>query len=134
MDTIKLRQPLKVNGRELTELPYDHDAVSVDQFIKAETLAKSKAGDTIVVGVAESDYSFHLELGFAAIMAADPSIDVSDLERITGRDLMEVMRAGRNFIGDSSDTQDEEPTESEESKSGGQPESSQSSTTRVSTK
>ncbi len=101
METIKLTKPLLVNGEERTELPYDLDNVTVDQFIKAENVAKSKADD-FALGVAENDYSFHLELGFAAIMAADPSIDAADLDRITGRDLMSVMRAGRNFIGDSS--------------------------------
>ena len=116
METIKLRRPLLVNGSELSELPYDLDKVTSDQFIRAEAAAKSKVTE-FAFGVAENDYSFHLELGFAAIIAADPSIDQSDLDRITGRDLMEVMRVGRNFIGDSSESQDEATSESEESDS-----------------
>lgn len=114
MEIIKLSKPLLVNGKELNELPYDLENVTSDQFIKAESVAKSKATD-FTFGVAENDYAFHLELGFAAIMAADGSIDQSDLERITGRDLIEVMRVGRNFIGDSSESQDEATSESEES-------------------
>lgn len=114
METIKLRRPLLVNGRELTELSCDLDAISSDQFIKAEQVAKSKL-DNLMVNVVEGDYGFHLELGFAAIMAADPSIDQSDLDRITGQDLIEIMRVGRNFIGDSSESQDEATSESEES-------------------
>lgn len=134
MDTIKLRKPLLVNGKELGELPYDLEAVSVEQFIRAEALAKTKTGGDFAVSVVENDYSFHLELGFAAIMAADPSIDVADLDRISGRDLMEVMRVGRNFIGDSSESREDDPTGSGESSSGERPASSQSSTTRASTK
>lgn len=133
METIRLSKPLLVNGEERSELPYDLDNVTVDQFIKAENVAKSKADD-FALGVAENDYSFHLELGFAAIMAADPSIDAADLDRITGRDLMSVMRAGRNFIGDSSASPEAETSGSEESGSGPQPESTPTSTASARTR
>lgn len=133
METIKLSRPLLVNGEERTELPYDLEAVSSDQFIKAESIAKSKAAE-FTFGTAENDYAFHLELGFAAIMAADQSVDQSDLERITGRDLMAVMRAGRNFIGDSSDSPEDETSGSEESGSGQRSESTPTSTASARTR
>lgn len=127
METIRLSKPLLVNGKELNELPYDMAAITPDQFIRAENLAKGKAGD-FVMGAAENDYSFHLELGFAAIMAADPSIDISDLDRVCGPDLMEVMRVGRNFTVASLAGQDEEKSESEESESEPPSESTATST------
>ena len=133
METIKLHRPLLVNGKELRELPYDLEAISTDQFIKAENIAKGKAGKFMFV-MAESDYGFHLELGFAAIMAADPSIDETDLDRITGRDLMQVMGVGRNFIGDSSDSPEAQTSESEESDSEQPSESSPTSSMSARTK
>lgn len=133
METIKLSKPLLVNGEERAELPYDLDAVSSDQFIRAESIAKSKAAE-FSFGTAENDYAFHLELGFAAIMAADPSVDQADLERITGRDLMTIMRAGRNFIGDSSDSPGDETSESEGSVSGPQSASTPTSTAAAPTR
>lgn len=133
METIKLSRPLLINGEGRTELPYDLDAVSSDQFIRAESIAKSKATE-FTFGTAENDYAFHLELGFAAIMAADQSVDQSDLERIAGRDLMSVMRAGRNFIGDSSDSPEEEKSESVGSGSGPRSESTHTSTASAPTR
>ena len=62
------------------------------------------------------DLSLHLYLGFAAIVAVNPSYDFSDLERIKGRDVVEVMTIGRNFMlasGEKTQTGDDsgEPTE-----------------------
>jgi hypothetical protein len=37
-------------------------------------------------------------LGYAAIIAVNPKYDFSDLERIKGKEVMEVMKIGRNFI------------------------------------
>ena len=133
METISLARPLLVNGKELTELPYDTGAVSVDSFIKAESLAKSKS-EGFAFSAAENDYAFHLELGFAAIIAADPHIDIADLDRIAGPDLVAVMRVGRNFIGDSSESQGGGSSESPDGTSGGQPESTPTSTARASSK
>lgn len=96
MDTIKLRQPLKVNGRDLDELKLDFDAITPDAFISADRESKVKkngAGSTM----AETDYTFHLYLAFEAAVAADPAIDMSDLERIKGSDLLRLMSAGRFF-------------------------------------
>jgi len=54
--------------------------------------------------------------GFAAIIAINPEIDISDLERVRGYDVMKIMRIGRDFISgkseepytpDSSDAQSE---------------------------
>ena len=134
MDTIKLRQPLKVNGKDLTELPYDFDLITVDGFIQAESRARKRgSGDGLAINVAENDYSFQLYLGFEAVMAADPSIDITDLERLSGPDVMSVMRAGRFFILTSAG-EDGETEGSPESSSDAQSDGSQKSTAAASTK
>ena len=96
METIKLSKPLKVNGKEYKELSYDVDAVGVDDFATAETRAEQKKGNN--AGIAESDYTFHLYLGMDAITKAMPEVDIADLERLTGRDIMRVMGIGRSFL------------------------------------
>ena len=47
---------------------------------------------------AEFDFGLHLYLGFAAIVAANPEYDFSDVERIKGADIVKVMGIGRNFM------------------------------------
>ena len=134
MDTIKLKTPLMVNGKQLTELPYDVDAIDATMYVRAESYSRKKDAEH-VIGIEEFDYGFHLYLGFAAIMAADPSIDIADLERIKGRDLMEVARVGRFFTSNASeDSPDEAPSESPDASSSVQSASSQKSTTPASTK
>ena len=58
----------------------------------------------------------HLYLGFAAIIAANPQYDYNDLQRISGPDVMSVMKIGRNFIiasaaGDSEAAESENASE-----------------------
>ena len=71
--------------------------------------------NTSISPAAEFDFGLHLYLGFAAIIAANPSYDFSDVERIKGHDVVEVMAIGRNFILASEKGQPEsdsgEPTE-----------------------
>ena len=68
-----------------------------------------------ITAAAEFDFGLHLYLGFAAIIAVNPSYDFADLERIKGRDVVEVMAIGRNFMLKSDETSPEsdsgEPTE-----------------------
>lgn len=117
METIKLRRPLLVNGRELTELSCDMDAIGPDEFIRAEALANAKRNNEgAPSSVAELDTGFHLYLGFMGVCAADPSVDVADLERIRGVDLVRIAGVGRFFAlgadGGSTESDSDEPSES----------------------
>ena len=51
-----------------------------------------------ISAAAEFDFGLHLYLGYAAIIAVNPSYDFSDMERIKGHDVVEVMQIGRNFM------------------------------------
>lgn len=117
MDTIRLRQPLKVNGKDVSELKLDFDAITPEGFIRAEALSNAKRSNQgASASLAEVDYGFHLYLAFEAATAADPSIDIADLERINGRDLVQLMQAGRFFAlgadGDSTESGSDEQSES----------------------
>lgn len=97
--TLKLIKPLKINGTERTKLDYDIEEITGEQFDEADTRAAAKAVELgrYKMAVAETDTAFQKYLGMMAIIAVNPEIDIADLERIKGIDLMNVMRIGRNF-------------------------------------
>ena len=115
---ITLSNPLTINNKKRTELTYDANEITAQMFAEADsrelTASGSKNGNA--AGAAELDYGLHLYLGFAAVIAVNPEIDISDLERVRGYDVMKIMRIGRDFISgkseepytpDSSDAQSE---------------------------
>lgn len=97
---INLTNPLKVNNKDLTALSYDTEEITGLLFAEADTrkmkASGSKSGN--LAGAAEIDYSLQLYLGYAAVIAVNSEIDWSDMERIKGHDVMEVLKIGRNFI------------------------------------
>lgn len=99
MEKLKLNSPLLVNGKKLQELTYDTNAITVALFAEAEArklrATTAKAGGS--AGAFELDYTLHLYLGMMAVVAVNPEIDVTDLERLSGYDVMALMRIGRNF-------------------------------------
>lgn len=98
--TLRLKNPILINGNEITEVTYDSNEIDGILFATAESRRKAAAGrkDISIAPAAEFDFSLHLYLGFAAIVAVNPSYDFSDLERIKGHDVVEVMTIGRNFM------------------------------------
>ncbi len=83
---ITLRKPIEINGRKVTELTYDAEEITNDMFLQAcaqsAELSKTK---TISLKVRENDYALHLYLGYMAIIAVNPDIDIMDLQRIKGK-------------------------------------------------
>lgn len=116
-DTLKLRNPIMINGEKIAQVTYDSNEIDGILFATAESKRKAAAGmkNTSITPAAEFDFGLHLYLGFAAIVAVNPSYDFSDVERIKGRDVVEVMAIGRNFMLASDQAQQEsdsdEPTE-----------------------
>lgn len=117
MESIKLINPIQINGKEVKELTYDVNEITPAGFAEAE-YRKSKANGSKGApssAAAELDYSLHLYLGFAAIIAVNPEYDFNDLERVKGPDVMTIMKAGRNFIiasaGMSTDDESENASE-----------------------
>lgn len=113
---IKLANNITVNGKELAELQYNTEEITGVLFCEADTKRRIAAGakNVAIAPAAEFDYGLHLYLGFAACIAADKSLDFSDLERIHGVDVVEIMAVGRNFIlksEESAQSTSDEPTE-----------------------
>ena len=115
--TLPLKNPVMIEGKEFKEVTYDSSEIDGILFATAEAKKKAAAGmkNTTITPAAEFDVGLHLYLGFAANIAVNPSYDFSDVERIKGRDVVEVMAIGRNFILTSEQGQQEndsgEPTE-----------------------
>lgn len=116
-EILKLKNPILINGEKITEVSYDSNEIDGILFATAESKRKAAAGmkNTTITPAAEFDFSLHLYLGFAAIVAVNPAYDFSDVERIKGHDVVEVMAIGRNFMLASDKEQPEsdsgEPTE-----------------------
>lgn len=96
-NTITLAAPLMVNGKEETTLAYDTDSITVGQFCESERYRFVAAGSRPVITTCEFDNGLHIYLGFMAIINKNPHIDIKDLERIKGPDVLKIARIGRSF-------------------------------------
>lgn len=88
---IDLVHSIKINGKNYKTLSYDMREITAAQFSEASMKGKT-------VAVKECDHSFHLYLGFMGIIAVNQEIDISDLERMKGMDLVQVTNLGLGFI------------------------------------
>ncbi len=114
--TIVLRNPITINGKMVKELTYDANEITPAMFAEADArkMLASGAKSGNLSGAVELDYGLHLYLGFAAIIAVNPEIDFTDLERIKGPDVMQVMKVGRNFIISSAASEEDSSDEQSE--------------------
>lgn len=99
--TLKLKEGIKINGELVHELKYDVAKIDANLFARADTLRQQRldpTNPTATMGM-EVDYTMHMYLGFAAILAANENekMDFIDLERMKGPDLVSVVNIGRVF-------------------------------------
>lgn len=98
-NTLVLDNPILINGKEVKELTYDAQEITAEQFSIA--CAKSAAVDksrAVTLKAKENDYALHLYLGMMAVVAVNPDIDISDLERVKGFDVLDLTNIGTFFI------------------------------------
>lgn len=98
MNKITLKNPIMINGKEVKELTYNTAEITVGQFCEAEQYQFAAAGNKPTLTTYEFNTGLHLYLGMMAIIAVNPEIDVRDLERIKGYDMVQLAKIGRNFI------------------------------------
>lgn len=98
-NTLVLDHPITINGKPVSELTYDPQEITAEQFsiacAKAASMEKTK---TVTLKVKENDHALHLYLGMMAVIAVNPDIDVSDLERVKGFDIISLTNIGTFFI------------------------------------
>lgn len=93
-----------INGKNYKELEYDFDELTCEDYTTAATYADSKALRASQSGkpnasIMEQNVSFHMYLGMTAVVAVNRElIDIADMERLKGYDLVEITQIGRNFI------------------------------------
>lgn len=110
--TIKLANPILVNGKQRNEFIYDTDEITAAAFAKADSnKVAQQAHKGNLAGAVELDYALHIYLGFAAVEAVNPDIDTADLERVKGADVVKFMRIGRVFITGRSEDSSPETSE-----------------------
>ena len=116
-NTLILDNPIQINGQTVKELTYDPQEITAELFSVA--CARSSALDktrSVSLKLKENDHALHLYLGMMAVIAVNPGIDVTDLERIKGFDVLSLTNIGAFFTlrreaavseADSSDEQSE---------------------------
>lgn len=95
---LELKTPLMINGKEVKELTYNTAEITVSQFCEAESYSFVSGAGKPKMAQHESDHGLHIYLGMMAVIAVNPQIDVKDLERLKGYDLVKLANIGRNFI------------------------------------
>ena len=112
---IKLTNPITINGKSRNSFEYDENEITVEQFTLADAKAHSVAitkGQTF--SVMEVDASLHTFIGMYAIIAVNPDVDISDLERVKGSDIISITRIGRNFTSTQSEESSAENSSDED--------------------
>ena len=113
--TLKLANPILLNGNNRSEFPYDTEEITSELFLAA--CAKSTIGGATanLSASIELNTALHLQLGKAAIIALDSSVDWGDLDRVKGFDLVRLMEVGRFFTSGKSEEPSEENNSDEPS-------------------
>ena len=101
-NVLKLRNPIKINNDEVSELAYDGLEIPVDLYLSACAKAAAASADggpaALNSKFQEVDYILHFYIGCAAVIACNRTIDFADLERIKGYDILELSKIGLFFI------------------------------------
>lgn len=110
---IELNKAIRIDGTNVKELSYDTDKITVDLYLKAINRAVTQ-GNGITGANIKIDAGAQLVLGMYAVIADNPAYDITDVERITGADIMKVAMVGMAFtLGreDQTEEQSEAPSE-----------------------
>ena len=133
MEKLILSNPIPINGKKIKEITYDTNGITVAMFAEAETrklkATTAKGGGS--AGAFELDYTLHLYLGMMAVIAVNSDIDVADLERLSGPDVMALMRIGRNFTTSRLAAPSEESSSGELSETMPEPSTPPSETSKI---
>lgn len=111
MDKITLKNPIKINGETVKELPFDIDAVTNKEYMDA--LASRETGNAGQVVLPLNDYSLLFSLGIASIVATNREKNWTrgDFSGLRGGDNQSVMMIGFRFFTPSGDDQPDDSSD-----------------------
>lgn len=97
MQKIKLVNPIKINGKETKELPFDTLTFGSKEHERANRMTATVNQGTPVAQ--ETDYNYHMIVAKIIVeTSSQGEISVEDLERLRGVDLFKLQQEGRNFL------------------------------------
>lgn len=98
-EVLKLSSPIKVNGETIKKFEYDVQRLTVNDILTANKNKLRALGNVDTSQkVAELDADLHFYVGMQAIIKLNPSVDVTDLNNLSGCDAYKLMQIGRSFF------------------------------------
>lgn len=114
-ETLKLNTPILVNGEKIKELDYDVQRLTVSDILTANKNKLRAMGNVDTSQkVAELDTDLHFFVGMQAIIKLNPSVDVSDLNNLSGCDVYKLMQIGRSFFRPDSSVEESKTSEEQQ--------------------
>ena len=106
-DTIKLKNPILVNGEPVKEITVNTEEITGQLYAEADTRRRIAAGtkNVAIIPAVEFDFGLHIYIGYAAAIAVNPKFTFEDLERVKGADIIQFSEVGRNFLLKSEDAE-----------------------------
>lgn len=93
---IELKKAIMIDGKEVKNLTYDTDKITVELYLRALSHATAKSGGITGVSI-KLDAGAHLVLGMYAVIAENPKYDITDIERVSGSDIFQFVDIGMAF-------------------------------------
>lgn len=107
--TIKLKNSLKVNGKDVKELQFDTDVFTIVELERANKKLAQLNKNAMFVQETDPDYHFIIA-SLIIEKSSNNEILSEDLRRLKGADLIQLQRYGRDFLLESV-VQDQETSE-----------------------
>ena len=94
---IKLVNPIKVDGKEVKELPFDTSLFGIDEMERANLMVVKK--NKGVITAQETDFNYHFIVASIVVeKSSESKITCEDLRRLKGTDLFNLQSKGRDFL------------------------------------
>jgi len=90
-----LIKPIKINGEEYKELPYDLENFTARDKMEA---GKKYRNDGGMISVQELDSDYHLYLFAQSVAKVEKSIDITDILRLNAKDATKAGNIVRSFF------------------------------------
>lgn len=103
---IELKKPLIVDGTPRRVLRYDADALTGNDYFRAENIKTQIAADDKSIPFSlsvESDNQLHCILGWLAVLKVETDLQFDDFRRLALTDMYKLMKIGKITFFDAGD-------------------------------